>query len=430
MSASSCSLWEEMSPGTRKLARSIIRHNPAGFAGAQGGSGGDANNNDNTTTTAAAILEERDEIPIGMHPRVAISRAITLMESKHPFKKKQGDLLLTYLLSLSVSPPPTNSDTPHDDDDEYDDEHGAFAPAGSQTFRVGFAGPPGAGKSTIIEAFGTKLLGDLPESKLAVVCIDPSSNLSGGSILGDKTRMTQLSREVDRALVRPSCNSGVLGGLSAYTDDVVKLIGCAGYPLVLVETVGLGQSEIEVAQSVDVLVLLVPPSGGDELQGVKKGIVEMANILAVTKSDGDLEAAANRTAADYKGALNVLHQTSASRSDNGCAGDDAANNLWTPPVVKTSSFTGDGLDDLWRAILRYRKHLLDTGQWDDQRRNQSSYWMWKQFNRMMQARLQEDPDLRERAKQLEHEMLDGLLTPRVAAQRLLDDVFDFTKQER
>ena len=165
---------------------------------------------------------------------------------------------------------------------------------------------PGAGKSCMMEAFGMKLLQQDPDLKLAVVCIDPSSSISGGSILGDKTRMTQLSREVDRAFVRPSSNSGILGGLAAYTDDVVRLLGCAGYPLVFVETVGLGQSEMEVAQSVDVLVLLIPPSGGDELQGVKKGIVEMANILAVTKTDGDLENAAFRTASDYKVSLGLF----------------------------------------------------------------------------------------------------------------------------
>jgi LAO/AO transport system kinase len=165
---------------------------------------------------------------------------------------------------------------------------------------------PGAGKSCMMEAFGMKLLQQDPDLKLAVVCIDPSSSISGGSILGDKTRMTQLSREVDRAFVRPSSNSGILGGLAAYTDDVVRLLGCAGYPLVFVETVGLGQSEMEVAQSVDVLVLLIPPSGGDELQGVKKGIVEMADILAVTKTDGDLENAAFRTASDYKVSLSLF----------------------------------------------------------------------------------------------------------------------------
>eukprot|EP00536_Pseudo-nitzschia_multiseries_P012547 jgi/Psemu1/208984/e_gw1.485.73.1 len=361
-----------------------------------------------------------------MHPRVAISRAITLMESKHPVKKKQGDLLLTYLLSLSSS---SSSSSPHRPTGNGSTANSVLNE--TETLRVGFAGPPGAGKSSMLEALGTKLLRDDPEQKLklAVVCIDPSSNLSGGSILGDKTRMTRLSRESnsDRAFVRPSSNSGVLGGLAAYTDDVVRLLGCAGYPLVLVETVGLGQSEIEVAQSVDVLVLLVPPSGGDELQGVKKGIVELADVLAVTKTDGNLEAAANQTAADYRGALRVLHQSHCSSGSSSSSG--SGNDAWMPPVVRTSSVTERGLDELWEAVLRYQEHLLTTGKWEVRRRKQAKYWMWKQFGRMMQVRMREDSRLRERANQLERDMLDGLLTPRVSAQVLLDELFESAQKQ-
>ena len=252
------------------------------------------------------------------------------------------------------------------------------------------------------------------------MCVDPSSNISGGSILGDKTRMTRLSREVDRALVRPSCNSGVLGGLANYTDDVVRLLGCAGYPLIFVETVGLGQSEIEVAESVDVLVLLVSPSGGDELQGVKKGIVEMANIVAVTKDDGDLKAAADRTAADYKGALRVLYQS----NSHSCHED-----RWMPPVVKTSSVNEEGLDNLWKNILSYQNHLLETGEWEKQRQKQAKYWMWKQFSRMIQVKINGDLTLREKANHLEEKLLEGSLTPRVAAQLLQDEIFESPRQE-
>jgi LAO/AO transport system kinase len=176
----------------------------------------------------------------------------------------------------------------------------------------------GAGKSCMIESFGIQLLQNDPDLKLAIVCIDPSSTISGGSILGDKTRMRQLSSFsysssskssntnmegfVDRVFIRPSSNSQSVGGIATYTDDVVKLLSCAaaGYNLVFVETVGLGQSEIEIIQSVDVLVLLIPPGGGDELQGVKKGIVELANIITITKTDSELEPIATRTASDYK----------------------------------------------------------------------------------------------------------------------------------
>jgi LAO/AO transport system kinase len=277
------------------------------------------------------------------------------------------------------------------------------------------------GKSSLTEAFGMYLLNHDPDLKLGVVCIDPSSNVSGGSILGDKTRMTELSRQ-DRALIRPSSNSGVLGGLSAYTDDVVRLFSCAGYPLVFVETVGLGQSEIEVAQCVDVLVLLVPPSGGDELQGVKKGIVEMAKILVVTKADGDLEPAANRTKSDYSGALRVLQHASSSCEDK--------ENVWVPPVLLTSSVSKRGLDDLWKEILRYQDYLKETGKWEKQRQRQAKYWMWKQFTRMMQIRMKQDPQLAATAGRLESQMLEGRLTPRVAAQELLDGFFEHMQQTK
>jgi LAO/AO transport system kinase len=365
---------------------------------------------DNTTE------EEDEEKPI--HPRVAISRAITMMESKHPLNKKQGDLLLTYLLSLSSPEQRKEQRSTNEDDDSS--KMRTVSP--SRTLRVGIAGPPGAGKSTLTEAFGNYLLKQDPNLKLAVVCIDPSSNVSGGSILGDKTRMTELSRH-DRALIRPSSNSGVLGGLSAYTDDVVRLLGCAGYPLVLVETVGLGQSEIEVAQSVDVLVLALPPSGGDDLQGVKKGIVEMANILIVTKADGDLEPAANRTKADYSGALRVLQMSSSSN----CEDHDK---IWAPPVLLTSSITKRGLDDLWTAILDYQDYLLRTGKWDKHRHKQAKYWMWKQFTRMMQIKMQQDPQTAETARRLEAHMLGGYLTPRVAAQELLDEFFESAQRKK
>jgi len=353
---------------------------------------------DNTKNLAQCIISKdantntNNDENHWMEKRVALSRAITLMESKNLEKKQQGDYLLTYLLS--------QRDVPMDP---------------SNTLRVGFAGPPGAGKSSLLEAFGMYLLQQDPNLQLAVVCIDPSSGISGGSILGDKTRMTYLSRE-DRAYVRPSSNSGVLGGLSAYTDDVVTTLGAAGYPLILVETVGLGQSEIEVFESVDVLVLLLPPGGGDELQGVKKGIVEMANILAVTKADGNLLETAKSTAADYKGAINVLQQSSSS-------GGDDKSSVWKPRVLLTSSVTKDGLDKLWESIQDYKLYLQKSGRWEAKRQKQAKYWMWKQFTRMMQHRMQQDPILADQANLLETELLKGHLTPRVAAQELLESVF-------
>jgi LAO/AO transport system kinase len=217
------------------------------------------------------------------------------------------------------------------------------------------------------------------------------------------------------------------------TDDVVTTLSAAGYPLVLLETVGLGQSEVEVAQSVDILILLLPPGGGDGkcyfnnpvcvensiissfrkgLQGIKKGIVEMAHILAVTKADGNLLEAAKSTAADYRGALSVLQQNGSN-----------SENIWKPPVLMTSSATKVGLDDLWNAIQDYKNFLIETERWEPLRQQQAKYWMWKQFTRLMQDRMKRDPELGERAQQLESDMLHGDLTPRIAAQELLDGVF-------
>ena len=342
------------------------------------------------------------------------------MESKNPQRKQQGDYLLTHLLSQQQQQQQVRSHG------ERADDLSTLATQGRNpvptTLRVGFAGPPGAGKSTLLEAFGMYLLEDDPTLHLAVVCIDPSSGISGGSLLGDKTRMTELSRH-ERAYVRPSSNSGVLGGLSAYTDDVVTTLGAAGYPLVLVETVGLGQSEMEVFQSVDVLVLLLPPGGGDELQGVKKGIVEMANILAVTKADGKLLETAQSTQSDYKGAIQVLQQSSSSSSSSRNANNTKERFYWRPRVLLTSAVTKDGLDELWQGIQDYRRHLIESGQWEKKRRQQARYWMWKQFTGMMQTRMKQDPKLRQQADLLEAKLLQGHLTPRVAAQELLDGLF-------
>ena len=237
-----------------------------------------------------------------------------------------------------------------------------------------------------------------------MVCIDPSSTVTGGSILGDKTRMFNLSKH-QRAYVRPSSNGGTFGGLSAYTHDVVSLCQAASYELVLVESVGLGQSEVEIAESVDMLILIVPPGGGDELQGVKKGIMEVSDMLIVNKADGTLLPAARHTASDYRGAVQFLRPRTPG---------------WKTPVLLTSAYTGEGVDKVWNKIQEFRILLMETGELQNKRRRQSRYWMWKQLKDLITKQTREDPELRQMADRMERALDDGAITPRVAAAKLLD----------
>ena len=376
---------------------------------------------DNTQRLAEAILSSDNEDAHSSYDardarirrRMALSRAITLIESRADAHMEQADLLLNYL--LRHSPP-----------------DGMNEGSSPLSFRVGIAGPPGAGKSSFIETFGlfilnkklktitatanetnesendgTKKNDDFQPSKLAVICIDPSSTLTGGSILGDKTRMTELSRS-DRAFVRPSPSKGTLGGLAAYTNDAICLCQAAGYDFVLVETVGLGQSEVEICEGVDMLVLLVPPAGGDELQGVKKGIVEMASMLVVNKADGNLLPAARTTAADYEAAIRFFR-----RRDVG----------WeVPSVLLVSAKTGEGMERVWEEISRFRRIMTDNRQLYKKRQQQSLYWMHKNLRDLIIARARSDPFLRENAERLEADLMNGLITPRAAATELVDSL--------
>lgn len=273
-------------------------------------------------------------------------------------------------------------------------------PPRTPPFRLGFAGPPGAGKSTFIEALGLHVLQEQPDLDLAVLCIDPTSPRSGGSILGDQTRMTELSK---KAYVRAS--PGTVGGLAPQTDDVIQVCGRAGYEHVWVETVGLGQSEVEIRQCVDMLLLMVPPGGGDELQGMKKGILEVADAVVVTKSDvGNL---ARQTAADYKAAMPF---------------NTAKTRLWErPPVLLASAYTKDGLDTVWEHVTRFQKELHESGELEARRHEQQTYWMWKHLQRLVQERMHDK--LQTPAQTLEAQVHQGVLPPRVAAHQLLDSFF-------
>lgn len=368
--------------------------------------------------------------------RLALSRAITLTESRAERHARQAELLLGHLL-LQGGDTDAGTGCVGGCVGSGSDSGGGIA--GPRTFRVGIAGPPGAGKSTFIEALGLHILeargGDecspdgagsigappspapFVPSKVAVIAIDPSSSVTGGSVLGDKTRMTELSRH-PRAFVRPSPTRGTLGGLATYTSDVTALCEAAGYDLVLVETVGLGQSEIEVCEGVDLLLLLLPPGGGDGLQGAKKGIVEMADLLAVNKADGPLLQAARQTAADYDSALGLMGLL---RSGSSCGGSGGGG--WDiPPVLLASAATGDGIGEIWSEMLRFRDLAVQSGGLADKRRGQGRYWMFRHMRDLVLERVRQNPALRRRAEAMEAELDLGRVTPRVAAAELVESL--------
>jgi LAO/AO transport system kinase len=267
--------------------------------------------------------------------------------------------------------------------------------------RVGISGAPGVGKSTFIEVLGVHLVE--AGHRVAVLAVDPSSARSGGSILGDKTRMSELARRPE-AFIRPSPSGGDLGGVAARTGEAVLLVEAAGYDVVLVETVGVGQSEVAVADLVDTFVLLVAPGGGDELQGVKRGIMELADLVVVTKADGDLQAAANRAEADYRHAAHFLRRR---------------HETWEPQVLAASAVEGHGIDAVLQAIADHR-HTLDTdGSLAHLRTEQAIGSFWREVERGLLRRLRSHGGDGERLQGLEAEVAAGATAPSSAAWRAL-----------
>jgi LAO/AO transport system kinase len=302
--------------------------------------------------------------------RRSLARAITLAESTRPDHRADAEALLATLL-------------PH--------TGGAV--------RIGISGAPGAGKSTFIEALGMHVVER--EHRVAVLAVDPSSTRSGGSILGDKTRMEQLTRSPD-AFVRPSPTSGTLGGVARRTREVLLLCEAAGFDVVLVETVGVGQSEVAVAAMVDLFLVLVSPGAGDELQGIKRGIMELADLVVVNKADGDLAPAAHATAADYANALHLVRPRTPS---------------WSPRVLTSSALTGTGIAEVWGAVGDYRRAV--AAELVAQRADQARAWMWSEVTDALVDSLRADPDVAALATRLETEVAQGLATPTAAALQLL-----------
>jgi LAO/AO transport system kinase len=279
----------------------------------------------------------------------------------------------------------------------------ALLPDSGRAIRVGISGAPGVGKSTFIEAFGVHLVGAGRE--VAVLAVDPSSSRSGGSILGDKTRMTELAKS-SSAFIRPSPSGGGLGGVARRTREAMLLCEAFGFDAVLIETVGVGQSESAVDDLVDVFVLLVQPGGGDELQGIKRGVTELADVLVVTKADGETAAAAQRAAADYGRALHYLRPKHAG---------------WQPPVVTTSAVTGKGIDEVWAEVLACRLALEEAGALADRREAQTRAWFWSELTDQVLDRFRSDPRVARLLPQLEDDVGAGRTSPSVAARRLLGD---------
>ena len=317
-----------------------------------------------------------DELARGVieRDRTRLGRAITLVESTHPEHRARAQELLTRLL-----------------------------PDTGASHRIGISGVPGVGKSTFIERFGCRLID--AGHRVAVLAVDPSSSISRGSILGDKTRMEKLAAS-DDAFIRPSPTGGNLGGVARTTRETILVCEAAGFDVVMVETVGVGQSETVVADMVDTFVLLELAGAGDELQGIKRGILELAHIVAINKADGTNRESAERARAELERALKILRPATPS-------------DPWTPRVVLSSAVTGDGLDEIWDLVREHRRALEETGVFDDRRDQQRVDWMWSLVDQGVLSALRAHPDVAAIIVDVERAVSDGRTTPTAAAEKIL-----------
>ncbi len=274
-------------------------------------------------------------------------------------------------------------------------------PDSGKAVRIGITGVPGVGKSTFIENFGMMLIRE--KQNVAVLAVDPSSRKSGGSIMGDKTRMEKLSVEKN-AFIRPSPSGGTLGGVAGKTRETMIICESAGFDVIIVETVGVGQSETAVASMVDFFLVLMLAGAGDELQGLKKGIFELADAVAINKADGDNIKKAQLAKHEYESALSLLIQQSAS---------------WSVPVLTCSAVTLDGIEDIWETILEHRKKLTSTGEYTEKRRKQSLEWMWALLEEGLKSRFFENTNIKKLLPGISREVEKGRKAPNVAANELL-----------
>ena len=320
--------------------------------------------NKNSTTLVEEILQGN---------RRAMAKVITLLESTNLDSIEKGQELLDSLL-----------------------------PQTGNALRIGITGVPGVGKSTFIEAFGMFLI-ELGH-RVAVIAIDPSSPITGGSIMGDKTRMKELSQHPD-SFIRPSPSSGVLGGIARKTRETVLICEAAGYDVVFVETVGVGQSEILVDSMVDLFMLLILPNSGDELQGIKKGVLELADLIVVNKSDGVQESQAITTQSEYRKAMQLLSKSK---------------NSWEPQILRCSAIKKQGMDIIWESVKNFQKALKNTGEWNEQRRSQSEKWMWTLVEDGLLRNFRKNEIIQKTIPELEKSVASGEILPANAARKLLE----------
>ncbi len=305
--------------------------------------------------------------------RSALAKAITLVESTRADHREQAQELLLELM-----------------------------PQAGSAMHVGITGVPGVGKSTTIEALGMYLIEQ--GHRVAVLAVDPSSTRTGGSILGDKTRMAKLAVHPD-AYIRPSPTSGTLGGVAKATRETIVLLEAAGYDVILVETVGVGQSEVTVSNMVDTFVFLTLARTGDQLQGIKKGVLELADIVVVNKADGEHAIEAKSAARELTAALRLIYPRET---------------LWRPPVLTMSALHGEGLRELWDKVLEHRDVLREAGKFESRRRAQQVEWTWSMVRDAVLDRVLNHPEVRRIRAEVERQVRDGELTPALAARQILD----------
>ena len=324
-----------------------------------------------TPSDAAELDTLTDAIRAGN--RAMLARAITLVESTRADHQAKARHLVQQLLPMT-----------------------------GDAIRIGMTGVPGVGKSTTIDQLGMNLID--AGHRVAVLAVDPTSKRSGGSILGDKTRMQRLS-QTSEAFIRPSPTSGTLGGVTRRTRETMVLVEAAGFDIIIVETVGVGQSETAVAEMVDFFLVLLLAGGGDDLQGIKKGVIELADMIAINKADGDNVDRATRAAAEYRGALNIL---------------TPASPAWQPPVVTISGRDNQGLDCLWSRIAEHRRIMTANGERDERRRRQAVAWMRDMLADRLMETVRRDPRLAARLPEIEAEVAAGRLAPSVAVEEVLE----------